>query len=88
MVRATAMEFTAPVTSRGHDVEVIACPPGTDQCHLGYRCAVSSGAQEVPVAQGTRVVVRRTHPDSRTRGPIRSGSLFDWLAAGAQGPRP
>ena len=58
VVRATAMEFTAPVTSPGvMTVEVIAVRLGRTSATWGYRCAVSSGAQEVPVAQGTRVVV-------------------------------
>ena len=89
VVRATAMEFTAPVTSPGvMTVEVIAVRLGRTSATWGYRCAVSSGAQEVPVAQGTRVVVKADASGRPTAWTDSFRVLFDWLAAGAQGPRP
>lgn len=89
VVRATAMEFTAPVTSPGvMTVEVIAVRLGRTSATWGYRCAVSSGAQEVPVAQGTRVVVKADASGQPNAWTDSFRVLFDWLAAGAQGPRP
>ncbi|MBK9435827.1 MAG: acyl-CoA thioesterase [Micrococcales bacterium] len=89
VVRATAMEFTAPVTSPGvMTVEVIAVRLGRTSATWGYRCAVSSGAQEVPVAQGTRVVVKADASGRPNAWTDSFRVLFDWLAAGAQGPRP
>ena len=89
VVRATAMEFTAPVTSPGvMTVEVIAVRLGRTSATWGYRCAVSSGAQEVPVAQGTRVVVKADGSGRPVAWTDSFRSLFGWLAAGAQGPRP
>ena len=89
VVRATAMEFTAPVTSPGvMTVEVVALRLGRTSATWGYRCAVSSGAQEVPVAQGTRVVVKADASGQPNAWTDSFRVLFDWLAAGAQGPRP
>ena len=89
VVRATAMEFTAPVTSPGvMTVEVIAVRLGRTSATWGYRCAVSVGAVEVPVAHGTRVVVKADESGQPVAWTDSFRVLFDWLAAGAQGPRP
>ena len=89
VVRATAMEFTAPVTSPGvMTVEVIAVRLGRTSATWGYRCAVSGGAQEVPVAHGTRVVVKADGSGQPTPWTDSFRVLFGWLATGAQGPRP
>ena len=89
VVRATAMEFTAPVTSPGvMTVEVVALRLGRTSATWGYRCAVSGGAQEVPVAQGTRVVVKADGSGRPVAWTDSFRALFGWLAAGAQGPRP
>ena len=89
VVRATAMEFTAPVTSPGvMTVEVVALRLGRTSATWGYRCAVSGGAQEVPVAHGTRVVVKADASGRPTAWTDSFRALFEWLAGGAQGARP
>jgi acyl-CoA thioester hydrolase len=85
VVRDIALEFTAPVSSPGlMAVEVVAVRLGRTSATWGYRCTVG----DVPVANGTRVVVKvdgSGHPVPWT-DPFRA--MFGWLAAGAQGPRP
>ena len=89
VVRATAMEFTAPVTSPGvMTVEVIAVRLGRTSATWGYRCAVSVGAVEVPVANGTRVVVKADESGQPVAWTDSFRALFEWLAGGAQGARP
>ena len=90
VVRATAMEFTAPVASPGvMGVEVVAVRLGRTSATWGYRCSVPGrGTTDVPVAHGTRVVVKADGSGRPVPWTDAFRDLFDWLASGAQGPRP
>jgi acyl-CoA thioester hydrolase len=90
VVRGLALEFTAPVASPGvMRVEVVALGLGRTSATWGYRCAVpGSGGGDVPVAHGTRVVVKVDGSGMPSAWTDSFRVLFGWLAAGAQGPRP
>jgi acyl-CoA thioester hydrolase len=90
VVRGIALEFTAPVASPGvMTVEVVAVRLGRTSATWGYRCAVPGPeGDDVPVASGTRVVVKVDESGRPTPWTDSFRALFDWLAAGAQGPRP
>lgn len=90
VVRGIALEFTAPVASPGvMTVEVVAVRLGRTSATWGYRCAVpGSEGDDVPVASGTRVVVKVDGSGQPTPWTDSFRALFGWLAAGAQGPRP
>lgn len=84
VVRDLTVEFTAPVACQGvMSVEVVAVRLGRTSATWGYRCAFA----DTPVANGTRVVIK---VDEGRPVPWTDEfrALFDWLAAGAQGPRP
>ena len=85
VVRDMAMEFTAPVSSPGvMSVEVIALRLGRTSATWGYRCAHG----DIPVANGTRVVVKVDGSARPVPWTDSFRALFGWLADGAQGPRP
>lgn len=90
VVRGIALEFTAPVASPGvMSVEVVAVRLGRTSATWGYRCAVPGPeGDDVPVASGTRVVVKVDGSGQPTPWTDSFRALFGWLAAGAQGPRP
>ena len=90
VVRAITLEFTAPVAAPGvMRVEVVAVRLGRTSATWGYRCAVP-GPQGggIPVAHGTREVVKVDGSGRPTPWTDSFRALFEWLAAGAQGPRP
>ena len=85
VVRDMAMEFTAPVSSPGvMSVEVIALRLGRTSATWGYRCTCG----DVPVANGTRVVVKVDGSARPVPWTDSFRTLFGWLAGGAQGTRP
>ena len=90
VVRGIALEFTAPVSSPGVlRVEVVAVRLGRTSATWGYRCGVPGpGGTELPVAHGTRVVVKTDGSGRPAPWTDSFRTLFGWLAAGAQGPRP
>lgn len=90
VVRGLTLEFTAPVASPGSmQVEVVAVALGRTSATWGYRCAVPGpGGEDVPVAHGTRAVVKVDASGVPTPWTDAFRALFGWLAAGAQGPRP
>lgn len=84
VVRAINLEFTAPVACPGTmTVEVVALQLGRTSATWGYRCAT-----DVPVAHGTRVVVKADATGQPVPWTEEFRILFDWLTAGAQGRRP
>ncbi|TXH32723.1 MAG: acyl-CoA thioesterase, partial [Actinobacteria bacterium] len=85
VVRDMAMEFTAPVSSPGvMRVEVVALRLGRTSATWGYRCTCG----DVPVANGTRVVVKVDGSARPVPWTDSFRTLFGWLAGGAQGTRP
>ncbi len=89
VVRDIALEFTAPVGSPGvMSVEVVAVRLGRTSATWGYRCAVPDRSGDIPVANGTRVVVKVDASGAPAPWTDSFRVLFDWLAAGALGPRP
>ena len=90
VVRGIALEFTAPVACPGvMRVEVVAVRLGRTSATWGYRCAVPGPEGiDVPVAQGTRVVVKVDGSGLPTPWTDSFRALFGWLAGGAKGPRP
>ncbi|MEZ5185390.1 MAG: hotdog domain-containing protein [Candidatus Nanopelagicales bacterium] len=90
VVRGIALEFTAPVASPGiMQVEVVAVRLGRTSATWGYRCAVPGpGGTGVPVAHGTRVLVKADGSGRPIPWTDSFRVLFGWLAAGAQGSRP
>ncbi|MEI2619659.1 MAG: hypothetical protein V9G09_02835 [Candidatus Nanopelagicales bacterium] len=68
-------------------VEVVAVRLGRTSATWGYRCAVS-WARTPRWRNGTRVVVKVDEPAGLFAWTDEFRALFDWLAAGAQGPRP
>ncbi len=85
VVRDIALSFTAPVSSPGvMSVEVVALRLGRTSATWGYRCT----AGDLPVAHGTRVVVKVDGSGRPVPWTESFRELFDWLAAGALGPRP
>lgn len=89
VVRGMALEFTAPVACPGvMRVEVVAVRLGRTSATWGYRCAVPvAGGGDVPVAHGTRVLVKADRTGRPTPWTDAFRVLFDRLAAGDQGPR-
>lgn len=84
VVRGINLEFTAPVTSPClMRVEVVAVRLGRTSATWGYRCAT-----DVPVAHGTRAVVKVDGAGRPVPWTDEFRTLFGWLAQGAQGPRP
>lgn len=90
VVRSVNLEFTAPVTSPGvMQVEVVAVRLGRTSATWGYRCTVrGAGGDDIPVAHGTRVLVKVDASGLPTPWTEPFRALFNWLAAGGQGPRP
>lgn len=90
VVRGIALEFTAPVSSPDvMRVDVVAVRLGRSSATWGYRCALPGPAgADIPVASGTRVVVKVDACGAPTPWTESFRALFGWLAAGAQGPRP
>jgi acyl-CoA thioester hydrolase len=85
VVRDISLSFTAPVSSPGvMSVEVVAVQLGRTSATWGYRCA----AGNIPVANGTRVVVKVDGSGLPAPWTDSFRELFEWLAAGARGPRP
>ena len=85
VVRDLRLEFTAPVSTPGvMQVEVIAVQLGRTSATWGYRCTTGG----VPAAHGTRVVVKVDTSGRPVPWTDAFRALFEWLAAGAQGPRP
>lgn len=104
VVRGLALEFTAPVSSPGlMRVEVVAVRLGRTSATWGYRCWVPADTAfgesgqpnglhstkvDVQVAEGTRVVVKVDASGRPAPWTDEFRALFEWLASGAQGPRP
>lgn len=90
VVRAINLEFTAPVACPGvMRVEVVAVRLGTTSATWGYRCAFpGAGGVDIPVAHGTRVVVKADASGRPLPWTDEFRELFDWLAQGAHGSRP
>lgn len=90
VVRDISLQFTAPVSSPGvMQVAVAAVRLGRTSATWGYRCSVTgSDGADIQVAQGTRVVVKVDASGRPVPWTDAFRVLFDWLAAGAQGPRP